>query len=91
MTKWSIMVGPGWHGIVDRAVAEIEKCGGHITQVKEKFGGLRIYAHGDGVDEICDKAESEAKNKCEECGRPGKLLTDRFRMKTLCAEHGRKT
>ena len=42
---WIGCVGPGWAPYVKRVVEFVEKSEGKviITQVKEKFGGLRIY------------------------------------------------
>ena len=86
-TLWSDCVGAGWRNVVDKAVADIQECeGGYVVQVKEKFGGLRIYAYGEGVDEICDRAEKAVKNVCEFCGRDGKIHTIRGWYKTLCED-----
>ena len=63
-----------------------------ITQVKEKFGGLRFYC--EGADEysygMIDFAEKLSKRICEVCGNPGKLLkTDSNWLYTACEEHQR--
>lgn len=42
----------------------------HFTQIKEKWGGLRIYVDF-GTEELyklIDEAEDESYNVCEECG-----------------------
>lgn len=39
----SFAVGPGWMDICRAAVERLENEGAMVTQVKEKFGGLRIY------------------------------------------------
>lgn len=41
-----------------------------ILQIKEKFGDLVIYTHGDcpGLEEIKKKAIKQAHNTCEVCG-----------------------
>ncbi len=63
-------------------IAEIVKEQGlidfRITQVKEKFGSLRIYCmyYTDEIDEVIDRMEEEAETICESCGAPGKLRTD---------------
>ncbi len=59
-----------------------------VTQVKEKFGGLRFYYTG-GDDEISGMvrmAESWAEHTCEECGKPGQMRTGGW-IRTLCDEH----
>jgi len=64
--------GAGWHGICASAVREIARvCSDiKILQVKEKFGGLRIYVsqYTPEVDEIIRVAEVEALKTCEACG-----------------------
>jgi Mor family transcriptional regulator len=59
-----------------------------VTQIKEKFGGLRFYYNGgdDIVDGMVRMAESWAAHSCEECGKPGKSRKSRW-IKTLCDEH----
>ena len=63
-----------------------------LIQMKEKFGGLRIYLGGmatglyDEVYDIVSNAEEESYTICEKCGKPGKLR-DTGWMKTLCEEH----
>jgi hypothetical protein len=63
-----------------------------VTQVKEKFGGLRFYIN-EGTDEIF-KRISEAENKsyeiCEVTGEPGTLRTDIGWYRTLCDEEYEK-
>jgi hypothetical protein len=70
-----------------------------VSQVKEKFGGLRYYANPGNVDEetsnqfyaLIRAAEAKADVTCECCGRPGRL-TQRGEggwYKTLCARCSR--
>ena len=59
-----------------------------ISQIKEKFGGLRFYYSG-GDDEISGMvrmAEAWAGNTCETCGAPGKRREGGW-IKTLCDKH----
>jgi len=42
--KWARCVGPGWYPFVARCCLTVLENGGTIAQVKEKFGGLRLYA-----------------------------------------------
>lgn len=46
----------------------------HVSQVKEKFGGLRVYLDKSaaGVDEVVDVARQRAAKTCELCGQLGK-------------------
>jgi hypothetical protein len=76
MTKWAKCVGEGWSPIVDDAIIKIENFGGYILQVKEKFGGLRIYSHGgdyEAIDTVVHEAAAKAAGTCERCGEPGIL------------------
>lgn len=59
-----------------------------VTQIKEKFGGLRFYYDGgdDTVDGMVRMAESWAARTCEECGAPGKSRSGGW-VRTLCDKH----
>ncbi len=91
MTKWEKCVGEGWGNIVTNAVTYIEKHGGHIMQVKEKFGGLRIYTYGgdyEAIDTVVRIAENNAAETCERCGAPGILRhSDKGYLFTACERH----
>lgn len=59
-----------------------------VTQIKEKFGGLRFYYDGgdDRVDGMVRMAEAWAEQTCEECGQPGTLRSGGW-IRTLCDHH----
>ena len=84
-------VGGGWKGIVTDLVADLFDLGwdGNLAQIKEKFGGLRIYI-GKGSPEIYNriqKAERESLSTCERDGSPGRPVhTASGWIKTLCGE-----
>jgi hypothetical protein len=61
-----------------------------VSQIKEKFGGLRFYYGGgdDCVDGMVRMAESWAENTCETCGAPGEERSGGW-IKTLCDEHAK--
>lgn len=89
----------GWEAIVDtlrRDLAELDP-ELRVEQVKQKFGGLRVYvAAGDpsvaaAVRDRIAEAESASSRTCEVCGRPGRLRTDRPWAATLCDEHAEST
>ncbi len=73
-------VGPGWVPLL-RELFEGLRAEGHdlgsISQIKEKFGTLRVYLSGisDEADELIAKAEAKSAVTCEECGEPGTLRT----------------
>lgn len=90
LMKWKDFIGPGWHTLAIQAIDEIEKTGGWIVQVKEKFGGIRIYCHGgeaDVIDTIVKAAEQKSLQICEECGKPGTLMDVGGWYKTRCNDH----
>lgn len=62
-----------------------------VSQIKEKFGGLRFYY--DGGDErvygMVAMAEAWASHACEECGAPGKTRSGGW-IRTLCDTHAKK-
>lgn len=61
-----------------------------VTQVKEKFGGLRVYTNysTDLIDMLIDGAEARASITCEICGElnaKNKSVNGWF--KTVCDKH----
>lgn len=82
---WALDVGEGWRPIVRKAIADIKARGGTIIQVKEKFGGLRLYCQGEDreIYHIAHDAEAACESRCEYCGNPGKLRSNAW-LKTLC-------
>lgn len=86
-------VGPGWAPLVTGVYEYIQAINPliSVTQVKEKWGGLRIYT--DNMDNRIDAAIIDAERSslaiCEECGHPGTLYkTSGGRYMTRCAMHG---
>jgi hypothetical protein len=59
-----------------------------VTQIKEKFGGLRFYYDGgdDRIQGMVSMAESWADKSCETCGAPG-TSGGKGWIKTLCPTH----
>jgi hypothetical protein len=64
-----------------------------ITQIKEKFGTLRVYTTWatNVLTAIMEEAESESLHTCEECGNEGKLRNDLGWVRCLCETHYKKT
>jgi hypothetical protein len=83
-------VGKGWQPIVRIVISECDTRGVIITQIKEKFGGLRIYTkHShpgiEFIDGMIRLAERVCAITCEFCGAPGqRITTKRQWLKTLC-------
>jgi hypothetical protein len=97
-------VGDGWEDTLARAVVRFEAAkasspGAKITilQIKEKFGGLRIYLSTSGLSESAKQqvdravflAECRAACTCETCGERGRLWSGDGWLVTSCDAHGR--
>jgi len=82
--------GEGWYLILKNLFEAISKLdlpeSFEILQVKEKFGGLRVYTNSstDEVDALIDKAEEESLITCEVCGAFAKPSTRGGWVKTIC-------
>lgn len=85
---------PGWTDLFDATFAWLYEIAPSTdwspSQIKEKFGSLRFYWHGDLPDlgaEIIDAAEHVSGHICETCGSPGVLGSDGGWWSTRCREH----
>jgi hypothetical protein len=89
----------GWHPILERYFDEVARLkAAHpgaiffLKQVKEKMGGLRIYALAtddirDGGRAAYGRAIEEAERTCEVCGRAGVLRVRTGAYMTRCEDH----
>lgn len=90
----------GWHDIIyemcsliSRYLNEKGRVDGpqdyRFTQIKEKFGGLRVYGQGgdDYIDGVVDMAESMSYRTCELCGDSARVKSSGNWLKTLCERH----
>jgi len=82
----SFECGKGWNDLIERTFEKIKDSGTKIVQLKEKFGGLRIYADNchEKVSEILKNTEAESFKTCESCGTKEKVKTEGRWLKTLC-------
>lgn len=83
-----LCVGRGWHGLIDTLYDHLDRPVSHgiqITQVKEKFGGLRVYSNqtNDDFEWLLSGLETLSLETCEICGKPG-IPRDGAWIKTLC-------
>ena len=91
--------GDGWYEIIYGLCTDIvnayEEKGLQIDidvgQIKEKFASLRFYFNCcseiiKDINNLVDKWSLLSEQTCEECGRPGKMRTDRSWHQTLCEE-----
>lgn len=85
-----ISVGSGWAQLINRVFDKLASIKGtvKIVQVKEKFGGLRIYTDYGNVelDKVIHDVGIESVTTCEQCGIAGKIRGDSW-YKTLCDTH----
>ncbi len=93
-------VGLGWSRLIDKIFDKLEDMQAHgmtvprIVQVKEKWGGLRVYVdpYIEDFEKFLVEVEKESFTICEVCGKDGQLRNGGW-YRTLCDEHseGRKT
>ena len=92
-----LWVGKGWQPIVMALCANIQWHIDHsntpveqvvVTQIKEKFGGLRFYYDGGNqyISGLVSLAETWADHTCEMCGDKGTARRGGW-IKTLCDHH----
>lgn len=68
-----------WHPIITKLIEDMFEAGwdGNITQVKEKFGGLRFYIQSgnDKIFDLIDDAEQATEEICIICGEPATTIS----------------
>ena len=96
--SFAVSTNPGWYPLVEKLLLDIRalpKDDGivRINQIKEKFGGLRVYAEVSGsgdfkerVRGMIEQAEKEAYHTCEFCSNPGVLRSAEW-MRVTCEKH----
>ncbi len=86
-TGWYITIGDELNTRLD----DLVKRGGKVEQVKEKFGGLRVYVDRggdeDNLDFNVDDLDKVCQNTCMECGMSGTMTTKRGWIGPRCEDH----
>ena len=94
-----IECGDGWFNLLVSLCIKIEleliksnlqgEC--YATQLKEKFGGLRVYKStgNEKISHLIHEAERKSYTICEMCGQHGKLRNKGW-LATLCDEHAKE-
>ena len=83
--------GEGWYSIIEKLFEDIKKLNPskdfEIIQVKEKWGGLRVYTNytTDEIEKLINEAEEESFKTCETCGEAGERSTKGGWTKTICS------
>lgn len=98
---WGIECDDGWYDLIsvlcnciqnemnnfttNKPQDEVEALAIKVTQIKEKFGGLRFYTTGgnDRVHGMITMAESMSYKICEVCGQPGNTRNTGW-IKVMC-------
>lgn len=85
----AVECGKGWASLYKPLIERCKAEGVQISQIKEKFGGLRVYVyHGsDELHEAIRLAENKSLTICEVCGTAGVLREDRGCFRTRCDAH----
>lgn len=96
LEPYDLGIGDGWIGLVEQICVEISKypCPDiKFAQIKEKFGGLRVYVDNIPSDEpvysniqnSIDFAEQQSYKTCESCGSMNNVeMLGSGWIKTLC-------
>ena len=88
--------GKGWWPLVEKVAAAIDSFNAahpdspvEVTQIKQKFGGLRIYHYNapEDIRQLIDEAIEASWHTCERCGCTAGVTTnlEGYRF-TLCPE-----
>ena len=89
-------VGVGWFELLDNLCGQIEEEledgeAFAVTQIKQKFGGLRFYVYPcpDRIYDMIHEAERQSWHICEVCGAQAVTINDQggITWRTRCEEH----
>ena len=88
--------GKGWWPMIEKAASAIDSVNAahpdfpvEVSQIKQKFGGLRIYNYNapEDIRQLIDEAIEAARHTCERCGSTEGVTTnlEGYRL-TLCPD-----
>ena len=93
MQMLGIECGDGWYELIDSLCNTLSRMTLHedfgFTQIKEKFGALRIYVteSNDEVNDLLEHAEVASMGICENCGSSEEVTTEgKSWIKTMCSK-----
>jgi len=91
LLPFGIACDDGWYDLIDETLAKIKEKNEDVkvTQIKEKYGGLRVYISkgNDAIFDIIHEAEEKSASICEKCGSKDAERRSRGGwIKTLCKE-----
>lgn len=86
--RYDFRCGEGWKAIVMGLLERLDALPLRtlkVVQIKQKFGGLRVYMEGgdEEVSRLIGEAESACRTVCEWCGSAGSITNEGW-MLTLC-------
>ncbi|MFS3128098.1 hypothetical protein ACLM5J_06810 [Nocardioides sp. Bht2] len=92
----------GWADLIQDAIELLDRefpSGWRLEQIKQKFGGLRIYyepgatnqEHREGVREAISAIEARSYQQCDICGAPARVITDGYDRRVRCGDHEHAT
>jgi len=89
---FGVDAGKGWRPLIEPIYQRIQQLNAEganieVSQIKEKFGMLRIYVHNapDEIHEMILGAERQSIHICEDCGEPAKRVVGEHKwIYTLC-------
>lgn len=88
--QWGIETSDGWFSLLYELCEKLKEQNfqGKVSQIKEKFGGLRFYiTHGLEQDyNLIHSYEDKSFTICEKCGKEGKIRKLDGWLTTLCEE-----
>jgi hypothetical protein len=92
---WGFCIGDGWKDLFTELLEKMDKLDPkpELAQVKEKFGGLRVYLEkwNEDAEELIREAEKKAAKTCDWCGAPGKIDPKSAWARCRCEKHKDKT
>jgi hypothetical protein len=86
----------GWQDLVGRLCDDLEPLvpdpipeGFGVVQIKSKFAELRFYIHmgNPGMLARIELASEESRRTCEDCGKPGRRISVKGWLRTVCPTH----
>lgn len=82
----------GWYSLIDEAVGKIVELDplAQVSQVKEKWGELRIYLrtpHSEVIRDVIRRARDLSRFTCDVCGGHGRIGNLEGQVATRCPEH----
>lgn len=99
LNKEGMACGNGWFNLIYKLSRDIETIAKQLSadgsdenklpkviQVKQKFGGLRLYMVNQTrvISALIEEAQKASFEICETCGQPGKAFSDDGWFRTVC-------